>query len=155
MYFYCIFRSFQLVGILHCLSQIFKKGHRHNILPCANLILNPCLVISTQPNQTLTRKLLAKLFQRLGLTFLPPRVAAWRYQRGSRSLVENMQRSGIEVACSASQLSHSAAAEECFDSVDIDDVPTEIEDVIDQLLCSLRDKDTVVRTSLLGSIIKA
>jgi hypothetical protein len=122
------------------LSQIFKKGHRHNILPCAGLILNPCLVISTQPNQTLTRKLLSKLFQRLGLTFLPPRVAAWRYQRGSRSLVENMQLSGLAVQGAGA----APGAEEEAGDIDPDDVPVEIEDVIDQLLCSLRDKDTVV-----------
>ncbi len=30
----------------------------------------------------LQRKLCIKLTQRLGLTFMKPRVAAWRYQRG-------------------------------------------------------------------------
>jgi tubulin-specific chaperone D len=31
-----------------------------------------------------------KLFQRIGLAFLPPRVVAWRYQRGQRSLLQNL-----------------------------------------------------------------
>lgn len=139
---YC--RSFQLVGILHCLSQIFKKGHRHNILPCASVILSPCLIVSTQPNQTLTRKLLTKLFQRLGLTFLPPRVAAWRYQRGSRSLVENMLQCGV--GASTALQSVEAISTDLSD-LSPEDIPSEIEEVIDQLLCSLRDKDTVVRWS--------
>ena len=40
---------------------------------------------------TLVRKLAVKLVQRLGLVFLPPRIAPWRYQRGFRSLLAGLQ----------------------------------------------------------------
>ena len=128
------------MGVLYCLSQIFKKGHRCNLFPYADVVLKPCLIISTQPNETLTRKLLAKLFQRIALVYLPPRVAAWRYHRGSRSLVENMQRSGLSVI-ESSVGSGTILAE---GDINPDDVPIVVEEVIDQLLCFLRDKDTVV-----------
>lgn len=36
----------------------------------------------TQESQTTIRKLAIKLAQRVGLTYMAPRVAAWRYSRG-------------------------------------------------------------------------
>lgn len=40
------------------------------------------------PGQTLLRKMLVKLLQRVGTTYVPPRVASWRYRRGQRSLLQ-------------------------------------------------------------------
>lgn len=40
------------------------------------------------PGQTLLRKMLVKLLQRVGTTFVPPRVVTWRYRRGQRSLLQ-------------------------------------------------------------------
>lgn len=40
------------------------------------------------PGQTLLRKMLVKLLQRVGTTYVPPRVVAWRYRRGQRSLLQ-------------------------------------------------------------------
>ena len=145
-------RSFQVIGLLHCLGQIFKKGHRNNILPYASQILHPCLLIFDQPNQTLVRKLLVKVCQRIALTFLPPREATWRYQRGSRSLLQNLQQSvgKLDHSNLTSQSSsnnknerdveqkNQEEAEEDFD------IPSEMEDIVEKLLTSLRDKDTVV-----------
>ncbi len=37
------------------------------------------------------RKSLVKLFARVGCARLPPRIATWQYQRGSRSLVDNLR----------------------------------------------------------------
>ena len=78
------------------------------------------------------------------MTFLPTRVASWRYQRGSRSLEETLAASNA----SAQSISHAPSAltgEE--DEGEGYDVPEEIEDVISQLLGGLRDRDTVVRWS--------
>jgi tubulin-specific chaperone D len=133
--------SFQLIGLLHCLSQIFKKGHRNNLLPFAAQVLEPCLLITEQPNQTLVRKLLVKVCQRIALTFLPPREAAWRYQRGSRSLLQNLQQSIGQLSSTAPV---SLQAEEEEDDIEI---PEEMEEIVEKLLTSLRDKDTVVRWS--------
>lgn len=53
-----------------------------------------------------------------------------------------MQQSGLAVANAVMTVDDSLPAE---GDIYQDDVPEEVEEVIDQLLCSLRDKDTVVR----------
>ncbi|XP_052612704.1 tubulin-specific chaperone D isoform X2 [Peromyscus californicus insignis] len=69
-------------GMLQALAQIFKHGKREDCLPYANTVLQ-CLDGCRLPesNQTLLRKLGVKLVQRLGLTFLKPKVATWRIGR--------------------------------------------------------------------------
>jgi len=81
-----------------------------------------------------------KLVQRLGLTFLKPRVAKWRYQRGCRSLAANLQR------CAQSQ-KESVVHVETPDSDGDYDIPEEVESVIERLLVGLKDQDTIVRWS--------
>ncbi|XP_027968199.1 tubulin-specific chaperone D isoform X4 [Eumetopias jubatus] len=68
-------------GMLQALAQIFKHGKREDCLPYASTVLE-CLEGCRLPdsNQTLLRKLGVKLVQRLGLTFLKPRVAKWSFQ---------------------------------------------------------------------------
>jgi hypothetical protein len=54
-----------------------------------------------------------KLFQRIGLAFLPPRVVAWRYQRGQRSLLQNLSAAGTAgTASTAASADGSTAAQE-------------------------------------------
>ena len=86
---------FKLVGSMNCIALVFKKGHRANLLNCAREILKHCLLLTEQANQTVIRKLCTKIFQRIGMAFLPPRVASWRYQRGFRSLQLNISDSTI------------------------------------------------------------
>ena len=81
-----------------------------------------------------------------GLIFLKPRVAGeeqtwryqtWRYQRGSRSLAANLQQS---------QPVETKAAISVNDEDDDDyDVPEEIEEVLDEILQALRDKNREVQ----------
>ncbi|XP_036079783.1 tubulin-specific chaperone D isoform X8 [Rousettus aegyptiacus] len=68
-------------GTLQALAQIFKHGKREDCLPYAASVLQ-CLDGCRLPDssQTLLRKLGVKLAQRLGLTFLKPRVAKWSFQ---------------------------------------------------------------------------
>nr|XP_060503670.1 tubulin-specific chaperone D [Panthera onca] len=122
-------------------AQIFKHGKREDCLPYAATVLErlagcrlPC------SNQTLLRKLGVKLVQRLGLTFLKPRVAEWRYQRGCRSLAANLQ------LCTQSPREPTVHAETPAGDGDCD-VPEEVESVIEQLLIGLKDQDTIVRWS--------
>uniref|UniRef100_A0A8C3XTC1 Tubulin-specific chaperone D n=1 Tax=Chelydra serpentina TaxID=8475 RepID=A0A8C3XTC1_CHESE len=97
----------------------------------------------SESNQTLLRKLGVKLVQRLGLTFLKPKVAKWRYQRGCRSLAANLQFSAqVPVAQNLVAAAVTAAADE-----EEYDIPGEVENVIEQLLIGLKDKDTIVRWS--------
>uniref|UniRef100_I3MSY6 Tubulin-specific chaperone D n=1 Tax=Ictidomys tridecemlineatus TaxID=43179 RepID=I3MSY6_ICTTR len=128
-------------GTLQALAQIFKHGKREDCLPYASTVLrnlDGCRL--SESNQTLLRKLGVKLVQRLGLTFLPPKVATWRYQRGCRSLAANLQ-------LSAQDRSEQKPLEVPPDSDEDYDIPDGVESVIEQLLVGLKDKDTVVRWS--------
>uniref|UniRef100_G3QHW9 Tubulin-specific chaperone D n=1 Tax=Gorilla gorilla gorilla TaxID=9595 RepID=G3QHW9_GORGO len=100
-----------------------------------------------ESNQTLLRKLGVKLVQRLGLTFLKPKVAAWRYQRGCRSLAANLQL----LTQGQSEQKQLILTEEDEDG----DVPEGVERVIEQLLVGLKDKDTVVRWSAVSVAAEA
>ncbi|XP_013917093.1 PREDICTED: tubulin-specific chaperone D-like [Thamnophis sirtalis] len=84
--------TFVMDGMLQALAQLFKHGKREDCLPYASTVLeclDNCKLFES--NQTILRKLGVKLVQRLGLTFLKPKVAKWRYQRGFRSLAANLQ----------------------------------------------------------------
>uniref|UniRef100_A0A665UT99 Tubulin-specific chaperone D n=1 Tax=Echeneis naucrates TaxID=173247 RepID=A0A665UT99_ECHNA len=132
-----------LDGALQSLAKLFKHGKRDDLLQYAPAILQ-CLEQKrlSESSQARLRKLGVKLIQRLGLTFLKPRLAAWRYQRGSRSLAANLT------------MSQSAtAAEAVTPDMDIQeqeedyDIPEEVETVIEHLLVGLKDKETIVRWS--------
>ncbi|KAM3921962.1 tubulin-specific chaperone D [Leptodactylus fuscus] len=127
-------------GILQALAQLFKHGKREDCLPYAATVLSAldnCKLCDS--NQTVLRKLGVKLVQRLGLTFLKPKVATWRYQRGSRSLSANLLQNSA--GAQNPTASSSDDAEEEYD------IPEEIEHVVEQLLVGLKDKDTIVRWS--------
>uniref|UniRef100_A0A8D2D2J7 Tubulin-specific chaperone D n=1 Tax=Sciurus vulgaris TaxID=55149 RepID=A0A8D2D2J7_SCIVU len=128
-------------GTLQALAQIFKHGKREDCLPYASTVLqslDSCRL--PESSQTLLRKLGVKLVQRLGLTFLRPKVATWRYQRGCRSLAANLQ------LCTPDR-SEQKPLEVPSESDEDYDVPDGVESVIEQLLVGLKDKDTVVRWS--------
>ncbi|NXM31164.1 TBCD protein, partial [Oxyruncus cristatus] len=130
-------------GMLQALAQLFKHGKREDCLPYAVTVLE-CLdkCKLSESNQMVLRKLGMKLVQRLGLTFVKPKVAKWRYQRGCRSLAANLQAQGAVVQ---NQKREAAAAE--ADDDEEYDIPAEIESVVEQLLVGLKDKDTIVRWS--------
>ncbi|NXC84651.1 TBCD protein, partial [Cercotrichas coryphoeus] len=130
-------------GMLQALAQLFKHGKREDCLPYAATVLE-CLdnCKLSESNQMVLRKLGMKLVQRLGLTFVKPKVAKWRYQRGCRSLAANLQAQGAAVQ---NQKREDAAAE--ADDDEEYDIPGEIENVVEQLLVGLKDKDTIVRWS--------
>uniref|UniRef100_A0A8C5FC35 Tubulin-specific chaperone D n=1 Tax=Gadus morhua TaxID=8049 RepID=A0A8C5FC35_GADMO len=96
-----------------------------------------------ESNHEMLRKLGVKLIQRLGLTFLKPRLAKWRYQRGSRSLAANLS------------MAQSTPGSETPGTPDVEmrdqeedyDIPEEVETVIEQLLVGLKDTETIVRWS--------
>ncbi|KAG1226647.1 hypothetical protein G6F35_002844 [Rhizopus arrhizus] len=89
-------------------------------------------------NNSLIRKLRTKLTQRVGLAYLKPKVAKWRYQRGSRSLRNNLE---------GNTNTSSTRKEEEEDDEDEDDISESLEIIIEILLNGLRDKDTIVRWS--------
>ncbi|XP_062930349.1 tubulin-specific chaperone D [Mobula hypostoma] len=134
-------------GMLQALAQLFKHGKREDFLPYASMVLK-CVDERNigECNHIILRKLRIKLIQRLGLTFLKPKIAKWRYQRGSRSLALNLQMAGQSQPINdiASRKKMELKAEDDDDDYDI---PEEIENVIEQLLFGLKDRDTIVRWS--------
>ena len=72
------------------------------------------------------------------MIFLKPRVAAWRYQRGSRSLALNL----VQTAQPVPQIQSSNQKEDIDEDID---VPDEIEEVIEDILKGLRDKNRDVQ----------
>jgi type II secretory pathway component PulC len=72
-----------------------------------------------------------------GLTLLKMRVAAWRYQRGSRSLAANLT--------AARPLPMNPVPQKEDEMNEDFEIPDDIEEVIEELLQGLRDSRTIVR----------
>ena len=89
-----------LHGTLSALALIFKHGTRHALLHIAARVLRKLLDVFTHPHPVPTvRRLATKIVNRIGLVFLPVRIAKWRYQRGARSLAENLGQGGSTSEC--------------------------------------------------------
>ncbi|XP_037090362.1 tubulin-specific chaperone D-like [Pollicipes pollicipes] len=135
-----------LLGALGCLAAVFKHGKRADLLPMAPNVLRRLLASGRlQHNTTQVRKLTFKSVQRVGLTFLPARVASWRYDRGQRSLLVSFQQ-GVPaepVPAPAPAPAPAVGPEPEHDY----DVPEDIDEVLEAVLQGLRDRDTVVRWS--------
>ncbi|XP_027032322.1 tubulin-specific chaperone D [Tachysurus fulvidraco] len=132
-----------LDGALQSLAQLFKHGKREDVLQYAPTVLQ-CLDQKriAESSQTMLRKLAVKVVQRLGLTFLKPRLARWRYQRGSRSLAVNLAQSAA-----TGNVLDVKPDPGSFNPEEEYDIPEEVENVIEQLLVGLKDKETIVRWS--------
>lgn len=78
-------------GKLAAISSILKYGKREDLLVHAPKLLSWLLSCDYKDgNDFLKNKYFVKIIQRLGLVFLKPRLAKWRYQRGSRSLTAKL-----------------------------------------------------------------
>ena len=67
---------------MQSVAHIFKLGQRARLLPFAPRVwaqLEGLLASPELASNALARKLSIKLCQRVGLTFLEPRLAQWRY----------------------------------------------------------------------------
>ncbi|XP_063533150.1 tubulin-specific chaperone D [Cydia strobilella] len=126
-------------GVLAAVAAVLKHGKRDDLLPYASKLLDWVTRQNYQQHKfMLVRKYGVKIVQRVGLTFLRPRVASWRYTRGSRSLVVTLG----AAAAAAGDTEPLPIPED-----DDEDIPQEVEDMVELLLNSLRDDDTVVRWS--------
>ena len=85
---------FAVSGILQTLTEILKAGHREDLLPRVDIIFDPILKSEIKnkfmARSTNLRKYRVQIAQRIGLVFLKPKVVKWRYQRGFRSLQQNL-----------------------------------------------------------------
>lgn len=121
----------------------YQLSPREALLPTLDDTILPLLTMSffdKYENNSLIRKLRTKLTQRVGLCYLKPKIASWRYKRGNRSLRQNLEGNSGGIV-SASQPGTMMETE------DDEDVPESLETIIEILLLGLRDKDTIVRWS--------
>ncbi|EQC36821.1 hypothetical protein SDRG_05653 [Saprolegnia diclina VS20] len=142
-------RQYRITGIMLSLSYICKFTPREqHIVLMGDYFGHVMRVVETIQahdadtvvSSTLHRKLSTKLLQRMGLLYLPPKVMAWRYARGLRSLEVNLNLAGGAPTPQAPTVTNNNDDEDF-------EVPEELEQVVDVLLCGLRDRDTVVRWS--------
>ncbi|OZJ03190.1 hypothetical protein BZG36_03316 [Bifiguratus adelaidae] len=133
---------FLVTGVLSSLCELCAYAPREMLLnPKYNIssTLLSTRILETFKHHAVARKLFSKLVQRVGLTLLRPRSMP-RFLRGTRSLEAYL--STVE---SADRQSEKFYADQ--DQDDNAEVPEEIEVVVDILLTSLCDKDTIVRWS--------
>ncbi|KAI8577490.1 hypothetical protein K450DRAFT_212781 [Umbelopsis ramanniana AG] len=138
---------FKVTGLLSSLCAIFQYAARDILLPSLDDVAFPMLslpFIDHFSGNSVIRKLYIKLSERISLCYLRPRVAKWRYQRGNRSLVNNLHSTTSSTDYSLQANIHTHTGN---DDDDDDDIPEQIETVIEILLNGLRDKDTIVRWS--------
>eukprot|EP00928_Gymnodinium_smaydae_P017716 TRINITY_DN16776_c0_g2_i1.p1 TRINITY_DN16776_c0_g2~~TRINITY_DN16776_c0_g2_i1.p1 ORF type:complete len:1166 (+),score=141.52 TRINITY_DN16776_c0_g2_i1:1343-4840(+) len=143
-------------GTLQAWSQILKAAPRTVLGPVWAPVLGLALQGPSQQGgsdfkgSSTLRRLRVKVACRAALAALPPRLASWRYERGARSLLVNFaQTTGGAIANVGEKQTFEpparVEAEETNPEDDDDDVPEETEEVIELLLSTLSDADTVVR----------
>lgn len=153
-------------GVMGAVAAIFKAGGRDILTPVSSTAWEEAIQLSKSSIATqslLLRKFLVKLIQRIGLVYLPPRTTAWRYRGTDSVIVQNL--SSIPLNDPVFEVQQSQKPSQTFDHADAKDlngqfhdvdhteeeeyfdVPEEVEDIIEHLLTSLKDKDTVVRWS--------
>lgn len=132
------------VGQLAAIAQILKHGKRESLLKEASDVLQWIVACDFKTNADyLKYKFFIKIVQRLGMVFLKPRLAGWRYQRGSRSLVTNLNQTAV-----VAHPEGKADLQSMDIKVDHDgdiEVVDEIEEIIEELLQGLRSASSMVR----------
>ena len=138
-------------GILLSLSTLYKFSKREEIVRYSPTVLERVKALDLFSNKhTIIRKLNCKVLQRAGLSFLRARPATWRYQRGSRSLLQALDPEKFRAQLDADRSAAEALSTELRPGgtgVEEDCVPEAVEEVLEYLLEGLSDRDTVVRWS--------
>lgn len=166
--------TYLVMGVLETLVHCFKKGTQ-SMVDSIDPNLWELILKKAQKEQQkssrssfVIRKLWVKLFARIGMAFLKPRVADWRYSRGKRSLLENLNNTA---SASSQQTTQTARQQdekeeeekkmECHyttqlpknlselqqikDSSFFFEIPSQVEDVTSLLLGYLQDPSTIIR----------
>ncbi|CAK9822126.1 Tubulin-specific chaperone D [Anthophora retusa] len=129
-------------GPLAVLAAILKHSAREDVKPHIQIILDKVLQLHLNDNPAdLIRKFGMKIVQRIGLVLLGTKLASWRYQRTSRPIC----------LLSNSKNINTMETMENIESVpfnhDDQDIPSAIEDIIEQVIQGLRDKAITIRWS--------
>lgn len=139
----------QVIGILQCLCSIFQCGDRNTLLKISKSVLHIIQLVNKNSSGEfqLRNKLIMKLCQRIGMSFLPPRVPKWIYNRGRRE-IHNIKNIPKPPSLNDNDIPSVVKAKE----VEVEEeedylIPEDMDGVVDTLLCGLRDADTDVRWS--------
>jgi len=145
---------FELMGAMQTVTAVLKQSPiaRQRLIETMNPIWEPILELSTLPvanNNLVLRKLLVKWWTRMSCTYLPPRIASWRYQRGKRVLTTakattaaaQSSASKISSLCNAGEDAEASYRDELFP------VPEQVEDAVGRLIEALGHTSTMVRWS--------
>eukprot|EP00760_Papus_ankaliazontas_P035568 PhM_4_TR7903/c0_g1_i1/m.45125/K21767/TBCD; tubulin-specific chaperone D len=117
-------------GIMMALAQLLKIAKRQELLQYVEL-LEPAILDSEGANDASVFRYKVKATQRLGVLYVPPNAAVWRYQKKRQTLLKG-----------------AVKAERTSSPQDDEwDVPEAMESVLDIILRALRHPDTVVRWS--------
>lgn len=110
--------------------------------------LNDCLSVLPDEmihSNSLCRKYIAKINQRLALCNLKPRIASWRYNRGNRFLNRNIgKKNHIFLNDSSIEISSLQHTQEIPEIIQVDD---SVQEIVGSLIDGLQDRDTIVRWS--------
>ncbi|CAH8582722.1 unnamed protein product [Schistosoma turkestanicum] len=159
----------QVCGILRSIANICKLGSRTELLPYASDLLRTVLQLPGDSSKgILLCRLETKVLQRIGLLFCPPLNTTWQYQRGCRSLQDNLKSLMVEHDKKPNSF-HSSVSKEvtdyslytsCQNTITSDisadcsstmncEFPNtdEVAEVIDKLISALRSQFTGVRWS--------
>lgn len=131
--------AFVVPGTALAFATLFKLGKREPLLETALHVLpivTDLLTSKSFSSNALSRKLMIKLVQRIGLIFLRPRMASWRYEKGKKTLLSSDQ----------PNFTRSIDSEDGA-LIDLHEHTEAIETVIEALLVGLADRDTIVRWS--------
>ncbi|THD25262.1 Tubulin-specific chaperone D [Fasciola hepatica] len=152
-----------LCGVLRSLANICKVGRRQELLAHAPRLLESILHMSIAAAKgNWIYRFETKLLQRIGLLFCPPRSFSWQYQRGLRSLADNLaprlrelqnttdgntnQASNFSTSLERTVTHGLTESTDDDDELDLEHAD-EVAEVIDRLINSLRNQYTVVRWS--------
>jgi len=138
-----------VMGILQTLVTILKvsTSDRETLLRLITPLGTTMMRISeSKPNNLLMRKYLIKWWTRTAILYMPPRIASWRYQRGKRSLKENL------IQCNPRSANGEDNQPELSSLKSIEEyelwiVPDAVEDAMGGIILGLTDASTVVRWS--------
>ena len=140
------------MGVLQTLVTIVKSStaDRVTLLRFVSPLRSTMISISdANPNNLLLRKYMVKWWTRTGALCMPPRVAAWRYHRGRRSLKENL----LRTRNNSTTISNGAKSENSENKPKLPEeyelflVPDEVEDALGEIISGLTDVSTTVRWS--------
>lgn len=150
---------FLILGVIQTLVTIIKvfKSSRDNILEIMQPLWDTFIKLaesSVCDSNLLLRKLMIKWWTRMGCLYLPPRIASWRYQRGRRSLAQNLQKVQYQQSENAGAGGPTQSDDNitpgpccCEEDILLPDVPDQVEDAMGYVIQGLTDRSTPVRWS--------